>query len=160
MVTVAGPVLKIQGYAQSGTLLDAYSIDKQKKTDQPPTILPEKANQTLLVIWGNALQTPLASVPPQKMNGVWYVPLPSFLDFIGGTFTVDSEEHMVVGYQKITAEFQAGDTDSLVNQQACSLAFSPVMFKGVAMLSTADVKKVFGFHSRYDANLNMLFLVK
>lgn len=160
VVTVAGPVLKIQGYAQSGTLLDEYSIDKQKKTDQPPTVLPEKANQPLLVIWGNALQTPLASVPPQRITGVWYVPLPSFLDFIGGTVTLDSEENIVAAYQKVTAEFHVGDANSLVNQQDCPLFFPPVMVKGTVMLSTADVKKIFGFHSRYDANLNLLFLVK
>lgn len=160
VVTVAGPVLTIQGYTQSGTLLDAYSIDKQKKTDQPPTVLPEKANQTLLVIWGNVLQTPLAAVPPQRIIGVWYVPLPSFLDFIGGTFTLDSEENIVAAYQKVTAEFHVGDANSLVNQQDCPLFFPPVMVKGTVMLSTADVKKIFGFHSRYDANLNLLFLVK
>ena len=159
-ITVDANVLTINGYTQSGELIDTYSIDKQKKIDSPRTILPETANNTLLVIWGNLLQTPLVAVSPQKITGVWHVPLRSFVEFIGGKVDADSEGNIIAVYQKVTALLKLGETRAIVNQQEKNMMYPLTLKNGAAMLSVDDIKNIFGFQSRYDKATNMLLLVK
>jgi len=159
-ITVERQVLSIHGYTQSGTLIDAYSIDKQKQIDIPRTILPEFANNTLLVIWGNLLQTPLVPIPPQKIAGAWHVPLRSFVEFIGGKLDADRDGNVIAVYQKTTAVFKLEEVQVRVNGEEQSLDYPLALVKGSAMLSALDIKTLFHFNSRYDKATNMLFLVK
>lgn len=156
-ITVERQVLSIHGYTQSGTLIDAYSIDKQKQIDIR-TILPEFVN-TFLVIWGNLLQTPLVPIPPQKI-AAWYVPLRSFVEFIGGKLDADLDGNVIAVYQKTTAVFKLEEAQVRVNGEEQSLAYPLALVKGSAMLSALDIKTLFHFNSRYDKATNMLFLVK
>ena len=159
-ITVNQQLLTINAYTQSGELIDVYSIDKQKQIDIPLTILPEPANNTLLVIWGNLLQTPLVAVPPQKIAGIWHIPLRSFIEFIGGKLDDDSDGNIIASYQKTTALLKLNDTQANLNREAFTLIYPLTLLKGTAMISVDDVQTMFNFQSRYDKATNMLFVVK
>jgi acid phosphatase type 7 len=159
-ITVDQHVLNINAYTQSGELIDAYCVDKQKQIDTPQTILPERSNNTLLVVWGNLLQTPLVSVYPQKISQVWHLPLRSFIEFIGGHMEDDNEGNIIASYQKTTAALKLNDTQSTLNQEDHNLTYPLTLVGDTAMISVDDINVLFNFHSRYDKTTNMLFLVK
>ena len=159
-ITVDQHVLSINAYTQSGESIDTYRIDKQKQIDTPRTILPEPSNNTLLVIWGNLLQTPLVSVYPQKISQIWHLPLRSFIEFIGGHMEDDNEGNIIASYQKTTAALKLNDTQATLNQEDLSLTYPLALIGDTAMISVNDIQTLFDFHSRYDKTTNMLFLVK
>ncbi|MDF2564511.1 MAG: metallophosphoesterase [Massilibacillus sp.] len=159
-IEVAGDVLTIRAYTQSGNLIDTYSIDKLNKTDVPLTILPEKSNDTRLVIWGNMLQNPLVNLPPQKISDVWYLPLRSFVEFIGGEVTADRNGRVITKYKSTEISFTLGEKQAMHNNAPISLAYPLTLTKGTAMIAADDVKTLWDFHYRFDQNTNMLMLAK
>lgn len=159
IITAAGMKLTIDGYTQSGHLIDSYTIDKARKTDSPRTILPSRSNYTRLSIWGNLLQTPLLSTPPKKIDNNWYIPLDSFIDFIGGDIEQQNKTtNITLGKDKFS--FTADTATASHNGTKVSLAQPIKINKNTAMISAADLKTCFSFNSRFDNSLNILFVVK
>ena len=160
VIETEGDILTVRGVTQSGDLIDTYRIDKKKGIDTPQTSLPERCQQTLMAVWGDLLQTPLLDVPPQEIEGSWYVPLESLLDFAGGTFTRTQDDQVQAVYKKTTALLQKDAAKAMVNGQEHPLQHPLRSYHGASLLSTADVQQIFGFNSKYDAALNILFLVR
>ena len=151
--------LNIKAYTQSGDCIDNYTIDKDKKIDSPRTILPGKSNYTRLAIWGDLLQTPLESTPPQQIDNVWYVPLRTFVDFIGGS--IDAHDGIInVSYPKTSIALQADSDTAALNDNTVSLAHPVKLVKNNAMIAADDLKPLLGFANRYDSLTNVLLLVK
>lgn len=159
VIEAAGDQLKIQGVSQSGKLLDIYMIDKAKGQDLPKTILPERSNDTRLVIWGNMLQTPLLRTIPQKYGSVWYVPLQGFIEFVGGTFE-ENDGRAVVSWQKKNIMVTVGEQQAENNGEPVALQYEVRNSHDTLMLAADDVKSIWGFDYAYDESLNMLFLAK
>ena len=157
---VAGNKLTLKAYTQSGSLIDTYTIDKSTGTDMPPTSLPERSNDTRLVIWGNMLQTPLINMPPLNLFGTWYVPLQSFFEFVGGTVEMPDSDKFIVKYNKNNYVFWKNDTKCVVNEQPGSLQHPLQDAKGTSMIAAEDVKTLLGFGYKYDAAINMLLMAK
>lgn len=160
VVEVNGEQLTVKAYTQSGELIDNYTIDKAQKTDIPLTILPERANDTRLVVWGNMLQTPLVTVPPRKISDVWYLPVQPFFEFIGGTVTMSGTGQVAAKYSKTTINLQLNDTQALLNNQAAALQYPVTEVQGTPMIAAEDLKSLTGFNYKYDAVINMLLLAK
>lgn len=159
VVTANGPKLVISAYTQSGSCIDVYTIDKVAKTDSPRTILPGKANYTRLAIWGNLLQTPLIPVPPQQIENVWYLPLSSFIDFIGGDMDI-KDNTLALVYKKDKITLKTDSNAAILNNDTLSLAHPVKLVKDTPMIAADDLKSLLKFDNRYDPSLNILFLVK
>ncbi|MDU2063872.1 MAG: metallophosphoesterase [Sporomusaceae bacterium] len=159
VVKVDGAVLTIEAYEQSGTLIDRYSINKATGKDLPVTVLPQRSNDTRLVIWGNLVQTPLLSAKPQQIAGNWYIPLRSFVEFIGGAIQASGGK-VQASYGKNSLEFEANSTAATLNGQSKSLKYPLVKQQGVSLLAADDVHSLFGFSYKYDTSLNMIFFAK
>ena len=155
-----GDKLTILAYTQSGEVIDQYSIDKVSGMDSPRTILPERAQETRLVVWGNMLQTPLVSTIPRKISDTWHVPLRAFFEFIGASVDVLASGQIAVKYQKNHIVFQLNSTDVTLNDQNSTLQYPVTAVSGATLLAAEDIKKILGFGYHYDSKLNMLFLAK
>jgi len=106
------------------------------------------------------LQTPLVNLPPQKISGVWHLPLRSFVEFIGGEVTADRNGNVTTKYKSTEINFTLGEKQAVNNNSPITLAYPLTLTKGTAMISADDVKRLWGFESRYDQNTNMLMLAK
>jgi len=155
-----GDKLTILAYTQSGEVIDQYSIDKVSGMDSPRTILPERAQETRLVVWGNMLQTPLVSTIPRKISDTWHVPLRAFFEFIGASVDVLASGQIAVKYQKSHIVFQLNNTDATLNGQSSTLQYPVTAVSGATLIAAEDIKKILGFGYHYDSKLNMLFLAK
>lgn len=152
--------LAINAYTQSGELIDRYTIDKASGKDSPLTILPERSQETRMVVWGNMLQTPLVSVAPRIIADTWYIPLRSFFEFVGASVEMMSAEQVIVKYQKTNLLFQMNTTQVMVNDQAAVLQYPLAVAQGATLIAAEDLKKIAGFGYHYDTKLNMVFLAK
>lgn len=159
-IVVSGDVLTIRAYTQSGILIDTYSIDKLNKTDVPRTSLPERSNDTRLVIWGNMLQNPLVNLPPQKISDVWYLPLRSFVEFIGGEVVAENKGFVTTKYKNDEIKFTLESKQAIHNNATISLKYPLNLIKGTAMIAVGDVKSLWNFDYRYDEKNNMLMMAK
>ncbi len=157
---VAGDQLTINAATQSGEFIERYTIDKASGTDSPLTVLPERSQETRLVIWGNMLQTPLVSAVPQKIASVWHVPLRAFFEFIGASVDVSGTGQIAVKYPKTHLLFQMNNTQVLVNDQVATLQYPLATAQGTTLIAAEDLKKIVGFGYHYDDKLNMIFLAK
>jgi hypothetical protein len=152
--------LAINAFTQSGELIERYTIDKATGKDSPLTVLPEKAQEAKLVVWGNMLQTPLVSVTPRKIADNWHVPLRAFFEFIGASIEVIGAGQIAVKFQKTNLVFQINSTQVIVNNQATTLQYPLASAQGATLIAAEDLKKLIGFGYHYDAKINMLFLAK
>ncbi|WP_196604184.1 metallophosphoesterase [Pectinatus haikarae] len=159
VMSVKGAQLVVSAYTQSGSCIDVYTIDKNRKTDTPCTVLPGKANYTRLAIWGNLLQTPLIPVSPQQIDNIWYLPLNSFIDFIGGDMDLRNSA-IAISYKKDVISLQLDSSDAVVNNNTVSLAHPVKFVKDTPMIAADDLKPLLKFDNKYDALLNVLFLVR
>ncbi len=157
---VNGDQMVMQAYTQSGELIDRYVIDKARGIDIPRTSLPERSNDTRLVIWGNMLQTPLINVVPQKVSDAWYVPLRPFFEFVGGVVVAGNAGQVVVDYDKMKMAFQVNNQLVTVNNQIFSLQHPLTNIKGSTMIAAADLENLTGFGYKYDDKMNMLLIAK
>lgn len=158
VIQMAGDRLTIKAYTQRGNLIDIYTIDKGKNTDIPQTILPERANDTRLTIWGNMLQVPFITIPPQKISNTWYLPLRSFIEFIGGEIESTTTGEIITNYDK--SEIRLTEKQAIRNHQIFPLEYPLVLSKGTTLIAAQDVTNLWSFGYHYDEKLNMLFLAK
>ncbi|MDR3590650.1 MAG: metallophosphoesterase family protein [Negativicutes bacterium] len=160
VIGINGDKLSLKAYTQSRSLIDDYVIDKRDGTDSPRTVLPERSNETRLVVWGNMLQTPLISVSPRKIADAWYIPLQPFFEFIGGAVESPDAGQMAVSYGKQKFAFRLNDSQVLVDQEPTTLRYPVTAAQGAPMIAAEDMKTLVGFSYNYNANANMLLLAK
>jgi len=160
VVEIAKTTLTFKAYTQGGNLIDVYTIDKVNNSDLPRTILPERSNDTRLVIWGNMLQTPLINIPPKKIANAWYLPLRSFIEFIGGEIQSTAAGQIATNYNNTAITFTLNEQQAICNNQAAALTAPLVLTKGTTLIAAEDVKNLWKFAYRYDAATNMLLLAK
>ncbi|NTV61532.1 MAG: twin-arginine translocation signal domain-containing protein [Chlorobiaceae bacterium] len=160
VVKVDGNRLTVSAFTQSGRTIDRYTIDKARGTDQPVTLLPERATETRLVVWGNMLRAPLLKVPPAMVAGTWHVPLRPFFEFIGGTVELRPDGKIAVRYEKSVMTFAVNSAEAFVNENRTALSMPIADSKGEPMLPVVDLKTLAGFSTRYDDNMNMLFIAR
>lgn len=142
-VSVDGMKLTINSVKQDGTPIDSYTIDKAADTDSPKTILPAKTKNTHIVIFGNMINPQLSNFATQQNNS-WYVPVASFVSFLGGSTTPSA----------------VGLSVSLGGKTPAIPQAKLVKIGNDNCISVDDVKALFGFNNSYDAATNTLYFTK
>jgi hypothetical protein len=145
---------------QDGTLIDSYSIDKSSNTDEPKTILPPKYSTTQLVLFGDRLHEPFISSNPKQINNKWYVPIRPFIQYLGGSVDWHENGNIDLSYNNNNVKVDLNSKNAIENSSTVSLPDSLIIDNQYTYISAEDLKTLFGFSYKYDANTNMLMFTK
>ncbi len=154
---VSGTTLNFKCFKTDGTLIDNYTINKATGVDSPQTIIPGKNTMPRMAIYGRYVQLPtLACDPVVKADGTWYVPVRSFVQYLGGTVTWNgADATATLTYGKTTAVIKPGTADAVVNGKPVTLLQPLDKAKnGATLIAANDLKTLFNFKNKIDASLN------
>jgi hypothetical protein len=154
---VSGTTLNFKCFKTDGTLIDDYTIDKVTGTDSPKTCVPGRNDKPRMAIYGQYVQLPtLACDPKVTADGVWYVPVRSFVQFLGGPVTWNGTEGTAtLVYGKTTAVIKPGSTAATVNGKPVPLLHPLDKAKnGATLIAADDLKTLFNFKNKIDTSLN------
>jgi len=158
---VDGSSLTLKAYTQNGTLLDRYTVDKSTSDDNPLTVLPAKYTNTQVVIFGSVALYQSSALNALQQGSTWYVPL-SFVTVpnIGATSYNYNADTGQVTFKLSSVHYTFTIGSTIVGGSSVSLVMPIITQDGIPMIAADDAKKLWSYSYQYNAEFNMLYIVR
>ena len=126
LVNIDGRKLTITGFYDDGRIVDVFTIDKDKDEITPYAIAPTYRTPRT-AYKGYDLGLAAADTPPERKDGVWFLPFGTLAAFIGGT-VIREKDRLTVEFFGHKASYTCGS--SVAETDAGSLDMGYEVYRG------------------------------